>query len=457
MSVTSTPERLPTTWRTLLTLAWPLIISRATQSVIGVADNYQVSHLGPTALAATGAGAMNSFVAFMLPMGTMFIVASFTSQYVGRGDLLGARRFPLYGLLIGLVTEAVALLSLPFLGDAVGLLGFEAALQVELTGYLQYRLLSTGFVVGVEALGNYYGGLGNTRLPMLVNLCAMVLNIFGNWVLIDGNLGAPALGVRGAALASSLASGGAFLLFFTAFLRDGRRQGAVFPRLKASEFKDLLRFGLPSGFNWFFEFLAFLFFINFVVGGLGTKHLGAFTTVMNINSVAFMPAFALASAGAILCGQSIGAGDKDAVPGTVKLTFYFAAGWQTLIGLAYLLLPGLLFGPFARGDVALLALGARMLMLSSGWQFFDAAVAVLAESLRSAGDTQFPMWARTILAWAVFAPGSYFTVRVLGAGEVVAMLWVVGYIAVLAGVLLWRFRRGTWRTFELTASASPAH
>lgn len=457
MTVSTAPRSDQARAATLVKLAWPLVISRATQSVIGLADAYMVSHLGATALAATSAGALNSFALFILPMGTVFIVSSFASQYFGKGDILGARRFPIYGLLLGVVTQLLAVATIPLLGGALGLLDFEPALRTETEHYLAIRLWATGAVVGVEALGNYYAGLGNTRLPMVVNVAAMVLNIAGNWLFIDGNLGAPAMGVRGAALGSVLATLGAFLIFFAVFVLDGVRQRKIFPRLKLAELKDVLRFGLPAGFNWFFEFMAFNFFVNVVMGGLGTAHLAAFGAVMNLNSMAFMPALALASAGAILCGQSIGAGDKDAVPGTVKITFYLAAGWQTLVGVLYLIIPGLLFAPFAQGDAALLALGVRMLMLSSAWQFFDATVAVLAESLRAAGDTHFTMWARTLLAWAIFAPGSWYTVRVLGAGDIVAMLWVVLYIAVLAGVLWWRFRRGTWRHFDLTASAGPGH
>lgn len=455
MSAPARPVPPPITARSLLTLAWPIVISRASQSVIGLADAYMVSHLGATALAATGSGALNALVLFILPMGTVFIVSSFSSQYYGKGDLLGARRFPLYGLMLGLLSQAVALVALPALGDFLSLLDFEPQLQSELEGYMRIRMLAIGAVVGVEALGNYYGGLGNTRLPMMVNLCAMVLNVGGNWLLIDGRLGFPALGVRGAALASTLSTVGAFLIFFAVFLADGRRQGQIFPRLRLAELREVLRFGLPAGFNWFFEFLAFVFFINVVMGGLGTTHLAAFTAVLNINSVSFMPAFALASAGAILSGQAIGAGRKEAVPSIVKLTFFVAAGWQTFVGLFYLLLPGLLFAPFAKEDTLLLAVGTRMLMLSSAWQLFDSAAAVLAEALRSAGDTQFTMWTRIALAWLVFAPGAWWSVRIAGAGDLVAMLWVVLYIGGLAGVLWWRFRRGAWRRFDLTASAVP--
>jgi MATE family multidrug resistance protein len=317
--------------------------------------------------------------------------------------------------------------------------------------YLAVRLLSGGAVVGMEALANYYGGLGNTRLPMRASLAAMLLNVAGNFLLIDGRLGAPALGVQGAAIASAISTGLAFTGLLAVFLGEGRRTGGA-GRLRGAELLRVLRFGLPAGLNWFFELLAFSFFTNVVVAGLGTISLAALMAVIQVNSVAFMPAFGLASAGAILVGQAIGAGAKDRVPGAVGLAFAVAAAWQALVGIAYLAAPDLVLAPFA-GDAAsaaeLLDAGRRMLLLSVGWQLFDAAATVLAEALRAAGDTAFTLWARAAAAWLVFAPGSWVSVRVLGGGDAAAVAWLVAYLALLALVLLVRFRSGAWRRIVL--------
>jgi MATE family multidrug resistance protein len=289
----------------------------------------------------------------------------------------------------------------------------------------------------------------------------MVLNLFSNWVLINGNLGAPALGVTGAAISSSIATSFAFIGLLTYFLWEGKKVGVVVPRLALGEFWRMLKFGVPSGFNWFFEFFAFNFFVNVVVVGLGTGALAAMMAVMQINSVAFMPAFAVSSAGAILVGQFIGADQKDRVPGIVWLTFKTTAVWQGLVGLAYLLVPALLFAPFVADEPdahLMMEVGVRMLMLSAAWQLFDATVNTVAEALRAAGDTAYTLWARLAISWGLFVPGSYLTVKVLGGSDVVAMGWVVGYLAVLAVVLTLRFRGGAWRKLELVdPTVAPAH
>jgi multidrug resistance protein, MATE family len=435
----------------LLELAWPIVVTRASQVVVGVADAIMVAPLGEAALAATTTGALNVFTFMILPMGVVFIVSTFASQFFGQGDLAGARRHGFYGLVVAGVAQAIALAAILVVDPSLELLPYAPDVRAEMTTYLQIRLLSGGAAIGIEGLGNYYGGLGDTRLPMRASLAAMVLNVFGNWLLIHGNLGAPALGVAGAAWASVAAT--TFAALLARFLRDGRAIGVVVPPLRRAELARMLRYGLPSGFNWFFEFLAFAFFVNVVVADLGTTSLAGMMAVLQINSVSFMPAFGIASAGAILVGQTIGAGARDAVPAVVRLTFLTAATWQGLVGLAYLLVPGILFHPFAPDGAegeTLRLVGARLLRLSAAWQLFDSAATTLAECLRATGDTAFTLWARIALAWLIFAPGAWVTVAVLDGGDAGAVFWLVLYLAMLAATLALRFRSGAWRRFHLT-------
>jgi MATE family multidrug resistance protein len=440
----------------LLALAWPIVVSRSSQVVVGLCDAVMVAHLGEAALAATTTGAMNATAFFIFPMGVVFIVSSFASQLFGRGDARGARRYGWYGLAVAAATQLFALAAIPAVRPLMGAIYEDAALRDLLASYLRWRILSSGAAIGLEALGSYYGGVGDTRRPMRANVAAMVLNVIGNWLLIDGHLGAPALGVAGAAIASAASTSVAFVGLFAAFLAEGRRAGSALRDLRARELGRMLRFGLPSGVNWFFELFAFTFFANVLVAGLGTRSLAALMAVLQVNSVAFMPAFALASAGAILVGQAIGSGRRDDVPRLVGVTFAACAAWECAMGVFYLAAPGLLLAPFARDPAsagALLAVGMRVLRLSAAWQLFDAAVATLGECLRAAGDTAYTLWARLAVAWLFFVPGSWISVRWLGGGDATAVGWIVLYLAVLAGVLWLRFRGGAWRRIELVEAA----
>jgi multidrug resistance protein, MATE family len=205
--------------RILLALAWPLVVSRACQVVVGLFDSLMTAGLGEESLAASSTGALNSFMLVILPMGTVFIVSSFTAQLVGRGDAAGARRYAIYGLIFAFITQALVLACLPFVGSVLGWFSYAPEVRRLLGTYLAYRLLSVGAIVGIEALSNYYGGLGNTRLPMVASVITMAIDIALNYLLIRGNLGAPALGVAGAAMGSSIAT---FVAFFYLLVRFAR-------------------------------------------------------------------------------------------------------------------------------------------------------------------------------------------------------------------------------------------
>jgi MATE family multidrug resistance protein len=440
--------------RQLLTLALPIVVSRSSQVVVGFTDAAMVGQLSQAALAATTAGATNAFNLLVLPMGMVFVVQSFAAQWTGRGDAASARRYGWYGLVLAALTQLACFAALPWLPEVVALFDYSAEVQALMASYLHWRLLSGGAAIGLEALANYYGGLGNTRLPMVAQLVVMALNVVLCWVLIYGNCGAPALGVAGSAIAASLATTIGFAVLFSCFALG---VGCGARRATGFSFRDagrVLRVGIPSGFNWFIEFAAFSFFLNVVLPGLGTTTIAAMMSVIQLNSVAFMPAFALASSGAIFVGQAIGASRKDDVPRTVWLTMAAAVGWMGLLAAVYVVAPRFFLQAFvadgAADAAAFLDVGTRILVLSCAWQLFDAAAMVFSEALRAAGDTFATFLARAAIAWGIFVPGACLSVRRFGGGDVEAVVWLAAYLALLSVVLWLRFRSGQWRSFVLT-------
>jgi MATE family multidrug resistance protein len=173
--------------------------------------------------------------------------------------------------------------------------------------------------------------------------------------------------------------------------------------------------------------------------------------VISINSVSFMPAFGLASSGAILAGAAIGRGDHAAVWPNVRLTLIATGTWMVGIGALYFIAPRTVLGWFAPADqaAAMIDIGAPMLLVSAAWQAFDAVGLTLMETLRAAGDTTWTAGARLLLAWAVFVPAGLIAVKVLGGGAVSALLCLVLYLALLAVALAWRYRSGAWRKIQL--------
>jgi MATE family multidrug resistance protein len=310
-------------------------------------------------------------------------------------------------------------------------------------------------VVGVEALGAWYGGLGNTWMQMVASVITMTSDIFLNWVLIDGHLGAPAMGVAGAALSTTI---GAWLGFAYLAIAFARRSGGA-PRGDGSrptfaELRRVVRFGAPNGANWFLEFAAFQLFVNGPLASLGDEAVASLNVVLAISSVAFMPAFGIASAGAILAGNAIGRDRRDEVWPQVKITLACSLVWMCSIAAIYVLIPGPLLELFdsKQRSPELVEIGMTMLWISAGWQVFDATAMTLSETLRAAGDTAWTAGARLFLAWIVFTPAAFAIVE-LGGGPNATMAALVGYLAMLALAMAYRFRSGAWRRIELIEPA----
>jgi MATE family multidrug resistance protein len=439
--------------RALLALALPMVLARATQAVITACDAAFAAPLGSDELTAVTTGGLNTFFFIILPMGTVFIVQSFTAQLKGKGELAAARRYAYYGLAVAAVAGLLAVAAIPLIGPLLAI-PYDGKLHDLMSYYMIIRLTSVAAVVGTEALGAWYGGLGNTWMQMVAGIVAMLANVLLAWMLIYGHLGAPAMGVPGAALASVIASWLGFAVIAVAFWRGwGVPGGPIRGRLglRRAELGRVARFGLPNGVNWFLEFAAFQLFLNGVMPDLGKIALGSLMVVMAINSVAFMPAFGLASSGAVLAGQAIGAGDKDAVWPHVRLTLIVTATWMVAVAAAYLAAPRTILGWFAPPDQhdELIEMGRTMLIVASCWQIFDAIAMTLTETLRAAGDTTWSAGARLVLAWVVFAPTAFIAVRVLGGGPGAAMGCLVMYLGLLAGTLAWRFKSGAWRKIQL--------
>ncbi len=436
----------------LLLLAWPIVLARATQSVVGFCDALMVAPLGEEALAAATTGSLNTFAVLILPMGTVFIVQSFAAQLTGRGELSAVRRYAWYGLMIALFSGAATAAALPFVPGLLALFDYAPRVHDAMSTYLMLRLWSVFPAVAVEALGNWYGGLGNTRISMIAGVVTMLINVAGNYLLIEPRFGLPGYGVAGAAIASTIASWAGFAVIAVIFLRDRTTRVAGVSAFRASELTRVLRFGLPNGINWFLEFAAFTLFVNVVVAHLGTSVLAAFNVVMQINLISFMPAFGIASSGAILVGDAIGRRALGEVHGIVRMSAGVAMAWMASVGAIYFLSPGALIALFqaehATGQT-LLETGTLMLRMAALWQLFDALAMTISEALRAAGDTTWCMIARVVLAWGIFTPLAWASILLWGGGVLTMMISLIAYLCLLALAFYLRYRSGRWRLIQL--------
>lgn len=298
------------TWRRALQIAVPLMLAEAVDSILWLVDTYFVSGLGDRAIEAVGLGGYLSWLMFsigsMIYTGALVVVA----QAFGAGKKAEASRAIgeaiLVNALIALPAAAAAWASTPSL---VGLLAgpkVSAEARALAAQYFRYRLLGLPFLYAGLALDAGYRGAGVTRPVFYATVATGIANAGLDPVLIYGLLGAPALGVAGAALASVAASVVYLLLLYAQASRSlGYTPKPSKPTLLSAK---MVRLGLPT----LVERLAFVGGNLAYLGSIsrcGDAALAAHTIGVRIESLAFLPIYSIGESAATLSGQHVG-GDE---------------------------------------------------------------------------------------------------------------------------------------------------
>jgi multidrug resistance protein, MATE family len=449
-SARSSLRPLPIDRRSILGLAWPVILTNLLTTAVSWVDLLMVSRLGTAAVAAVGlAGFMQTLawaVLMSLQMGTAILVA----QAWGRGDRRRVDHVTTQAL-VSASAVALAISALicwpgnPVLERAFVAFDAEPAVTAIGAGYLRvvlYALVSmTVALVGQAALR----AIGDTRTPLLLTGAANLLNIVFNWLLIFGHLGLPELGAVGAAWGTAIARSCEALAYLT--ILAGRRRGVGLARASAlpdrATLGELLRLGLPSGAEQLVMNTGFLFY-NRVIASYGTEALAAYQVGVILLQASFMPGFGFSVAATTLVGQWVGAGDVATAREAGRRCRDLAVLLMSAMGVLFFLIAR----PFTRFvlDDPLVVGSAvsfiRMLALS------QPAMAVhfaLSGALRGASDVRAPLGASVVAMYGVRLPIAAIAAFVAHAAIVWVWIAMVCAHTVRATLLSLRWRGVRWQ------------
>jgi MATE family, multidrug efflux pump len=297
--------------------------------------------------------------------------------------------------------------------------------------------------IGMAALR----GAGDTRTPLYVMLGVNVVNIAFSWLLVNGNLGAPTLGVAGSAIGAAVARGGGGLLLIWLLLRgrSGLKLTLDF-RPDWSILRRILRVGAPSGAEQLVFQGALLVFVTFVTS-LGTTAYAAHNVVINIESLSFLPGMGYAIAASTLVGQALGAKHPDEASASAYEALLQGELMMAALGLCMMLFPHQLIQAFV-ADPAVADVGAPAMRIAGAIQPLLALNFIMSGALRGAGDTRWPLYTKIISTWGTRLPLVYVF---LGLGLGLTGIWMaMGIDFLLQSLLaLWRFRTGKWKMMRV--------
>jgi MATE family multidrug resistance protein len=394
----------------ILRLAGPLVVNNLALAGMGFADTVMAGRLGTVDLAAVAVGNSAWMVVFLAGLGTLMAVSPVVAHAYGAGRWEDAGLALRQALWLSQALAVTAFLLLLGAGPLLGAIGVAPEVVPLTSGYLFAISFGLPGVFGFLAMRFMTEGIGWTRPIMYAAAVGLVVNVFGNWVLMYGNLGFPRLGAAGCGMASAIAMWSMFATMLIYLRRSPRyARFALWARFEGPRWpvlREILGLGLPIAASVEAEVGLFAG-VAVIMATLGATQVAAHQIAINYATLMFMVPLAFHSATTIRVGQALGRGESRRAR---------RAGW-TGIGLCGLFMLAsavvlLLFrdriAAFYTSDPELLPLAAALLTMAMVFQLSDGLQVGAAGALRGFKDTRIPMLMNVGSYWLLAFPLAWY-------------------------------------------------
>jgi MATE family multidrug resistance protein len=449
-------------FRPMLRLAAPLAVAELGWMFMGIVDTVMAGPLGPAAVGTGSLGGMIFFPTATAGTGMLFGMDTLVAQAFGANDRQDTRRTLVNGVWLGTALAPLLASILWATVPVVRAAGVNPRVMPMLGPFIGNLIWGVWPLLMYAALRRYLQAMNIVKPVTFALVSANIVNAGGNWVLMYGHWGAPALGVAGSALSTSLSR--AYLAGVLAVVviwnetRSGNLLFHISWRPDVARIRRLIQLGLPAAGQILFEGAVFAA-VTVMAARLDEASLAAHGIAVNVISTTYMVPLGISSAAAVRVGQAYGRRDIHGAA---------VAGWTALLLSALFMgAAGVLLAVVPRfivrlyiGNAAVIAMGALLLRIAAVFQLFDGFQVVTGGALRGLGDTRTPMLVHLAGYWAVGMPVAYTLCFPLGWGA--PGIWVgLSAALVLIGAALVVFWMRAIRTAAppsgpLASPAAPA-
>lgn len=437
----------------VLQIAWPAMLESFFIAFVGLVDSFMVSSLGSAAVASVGLTTQPKFVGLAMFFAINVALSALVARRKGEQNREGANRIFITALLfIVLAAVVISIILVAFADPIIRLCGSEPETHEGAVTY--FRIIMGGMIfnciqMGVNAAQR---GSGNTKITMRTNLVSNTVNVIFNFLLIQGNLGFPALGIRGAAWATVLGTVVASIMSVLSVCGED-----TFVSLQYI-FKEKIKpamtaFGniVKVGYSVFAEQL--LLRVGFMATSLmaaaqGTDAMAAHQVGMNIMGLSFSFGDGLQATAVALIGYSLGAKDMELAKKYGSICRAIGGAISVVLAVLYLLGGGWLYGMFFE-EQEIVAVGVGIMRVIALIVVLQVSQVIYMGCLRGAGDTLYTAIASTISVTIMRTVGSYFFCYVLHWG--IIGIWMGVVADQLSRLILGaaRFKSGKWMTIKI--------
>jgi MATE family multidrug resistance protein len=395
--------------RATMSLAWPLILSNLTMSLIQATDVVLLGWLGPKQLAASVLG-LNLTFAFML-LGIGVVAASSPMMATALGKRSSAvrdvRRSFRQACWVAVCISLVSWIVLWNAEAIIGLLGQEPALARDAELFLHGYMWSMLPFLLFQAMRNFLSAVERPTWIFIVSGAGIVLNALLCWALIFGRLGLPALGVFGAGLGSSIVWSALTVGLAVVLMTDRRfRRFHLFGRWWRPDwprFRHIWRLGLPIGLTMAFEGAVFGA-AAYLMGLIDAESIAAHAVALQIAALTFMVPLGLGQAVTVRVGRAVGRQDREGIARAGWTAWVIGVGFMAAMALVMWIVPRPLITLFLEdvpANARVIELGVSFLVIAAAFQIVDGAQVVAAGMLRGLHDTKVPMLFALFGYWVV--------------------------------------------------------
>lgn len=406
--------------RKILKLAWPTIIENILETTVGFVDSLMIAGVGLYAVGGVGIAnaVINVYIAIFIALGIG--TSSLISRSLGAENQGKARKVALQSLVLASIIGCLlGIISLVFGQQLLGLMGASAK---TLNYSFQFLQLVGGSAIVISLmiiLGSILRAAGDTKFPMKVGFVVNGINIALDLILISGWGPIPALGVRGSAIATVIARIiGIVLLYKT--IQKSELAFSLKDLLKNSSYSELLKLSLPAAMERLVMRLGQVVYFGFIVA-IGAKTYSSHSIAGTIESLVYMPAYGLATAGSILTGNSIGKKDFKEAKDVAFITVWYGILILSFLGIFLFFGTPLIATLFTKDTEAI-----RQIVIALRIDAFNqpglAASLILVGLLQGMGDTKSPLYSTAIGMWIIRILGIVVFCQLFNLG--IAGVWI---------------------------------
>lgn len=436
----------------IVLLAIPMILELSLESVFAVVDMFFVGKLGSNAIQTVGLTESVITIVYSLAIGLSTAATAMVARRVGEKNTSAAAHAGMQALIMSLIaTVFISAAGIIFAPDILRVMGADPEVVKDGTIFTRIMLGGSVVIILLFLINGIFRGAGNAAMAMRSLWLASLINIFLCPALINGWGPLPELGLKGAAIATTIGRGSGVLyqcyhLFFNKKAKINFRKEHF--RIDFTVMKSLVQIAWPATFQFIIASGSWIVLTQLVATTGGT-HASAGYQVAIRNVVFFiLPAWGLSNAAATLVGQNLGAKQSDRAEKSVLLTTRYNAIFMSGVMLLFIFFARPIISIFTSVPEDMRYGILSLQIIGSGYIFYGIGM-VMIQALNGAGDTKTPTWINFVSFWLFQIPLAYLLAKGLNLGPLGAFIAIPIGETALAIAALYYFRKGRWKEVKI--------